>query len=535
MDNFAVDFVAEFLMAGQRSVVDTTVTWSCPIEDNRPRHRGGPIDLPIDVIRRPELQGLTQMSTTDRLPDPAEIISRLERIDHRAMTRMFIGILGLGFFFNFYDIFDINVSFIQTCAQVHPGCTPANAATYLKLPTLVNLVAYVVGALAVAPLSDRVGRRRLLIFTLVITSLGALYSALSQDYLNFVLSRTLTGVGIGADLAVVNTYIGEIAPRGARARHTSRTFIMATLGAFVALWLGLLLTTDSAPWPTGLPFAVGHSVTAGWRWMYVVAIVVGVVAIGLRTRLPESPRWLLAHGRIAEAEAAADALGAPPAVPAAATDTASAGAAQPAGRWESYREVFGNPVYRRRALLLFLVWFTGYITVYGYSAGFTVMLTGLHYTPPEAGVIAAVGTLGFVVQGFFSARWSERLERRYWLPIGAAITVVGAIVVALGGQNLAVAFVGSVLIFFGFNVWVPPTYAMSSENFPTRARSTGFGLVDGVGHLGGGIGLLVIAPLIPHMNALEALLLMSSFLCVSAVLAQFSAHTRNRPLEEVSP
>lgn len=49
----------------------------------------------------------------------------------------------------------------------------------------------------------------------------------------------------------------------------------------------------------------------------------------------------------------------------------------------------------------------------------------------------------------------------------------------------------------GFNLRVSPTYALTAEHFPTRARTTGFAIVDGVGHIGGGIGILVLAPLIP--------------------------------------
>jgi MFS transporter, putative metabolite:H+ symporter len=468
-------------------------------------------------------------------PTAPAIIARLERMTLRSMSAIFLGILGLGFFFNFYDIFDINVSFIQTCSQILPGCTPENAAESLGLPTLINLVGYVVGALLVSPLSDRIGRRRIMLVTMVITAVGALYTLLSNDYGNFVAARALTGIGIGADLAVVNTYIGEVAPRHSRAKYTAATFIMSTLGAAVAIWLGLLLTTPPAPWPKGLPFALGGP-GAGWRWMYGIAVAIGIVSFLVRLRLPESPRWLIGQNRVDEADAVVSGLEThaqrrgPLPEPVIDTDALI----EPQQK-APYRELLGNPRYLRRAGLLLAVWFIGYITVYGYGAGFTVLLTGLHYTPPEAGVIAAVGTLGFVFQGVFSALWSEKLQRRHWLPVAAVVTIVGALIVALSGENLAGAFIGSFLIFFGFNVWVPPTYALSAESFPTRARSTGFGLVDGVGHVGGGVGLLVIAPLIPQLSTLGALMLMSAGLVVAAVIGQFTTHTRNRPLEEISP
>ena len=94
-----------------------------------------------------------------------------------------------------------------------------------------------------------------------------------------------------------------------------------------------------------------------------------------------------------------------------------------------------------------------------------------------------------------------RLERKLWLPIGAVITLIGGVIVAAAGTgHLLIAFIGAGIVFFGFNIWVPMTYTLSTESFPTRARATGGGLVDGVGHLGGGLGVLVIAPLRPHLS-----------------------------------
>jgi len=92
-----------------------------------------------------------------------------------------------------------------------------------------------------------------------------------------------------------------------------------------------------------------------------------------------------------------------------------------------------------------------------------------------------------------------------------------------------------VIIFYGFNMWVAPTYALSAESFPTRVRATGFAVVDGVGHLGGGIGVLVIAHYVTHLSTLGALLLISSFLVVAAVVVQFAPRTGGRHLDQVSP
>jgi putative MFS transporter len=76
---------------------------------------------------------------------------------------------------------------------------------------------------------------------------------------------------------------------------------------------------------------------------------------------------------------------------------------------------------------------------------------------------------------------------------------------------------------------------MTEENFPTRARTTGFGIVDGVGHIGGGFGMLVVAPLLPSLSPLAALLLIEGFLVIASFIAQPGIATRGKRLDEVSP
>jgi MFS transporter, putative metabolite:H+ symporter len=83
---------------------------------------------------------------------------------------------------------------------------------------LLNLVGYVIGTLLLSPLADRAGRRDLLLVTMVISGVGSILTALVGNYGWFVVARTITGIGIGADLAIVSTYINEVAPRQERAR-----------------------------------------------------------------------------------------------------------------------------------------------------------------------------------------------------------------------------------------------------------------------------------------------------------------------------
>jgi putative MFS transporter len=484
----------------------------------------------------------------------AAVVARLDRIPVWSLSYLFIGIIGIGFLFTFFDIFDITVSFIQSCTQIVSGCSPVNSANYLGLPVELNLAGYVVGALILAPLADRFGRRDMLLFTLLLTGIGSLYNTFVPDYTNFVIARTITGIGIGADLALVNSYINEVAPGARRARYTSMIFIMSALGAFFGIWLGLWLTTPPADFPVGLPFALATvNITAsgpqfagnGWRIMYGIGALLALVGILLRFQLPESPRWLISRGRVDEADKIVTAMEerarrTVPDLPAPATEIpVQAGATR-----IPYAEIFGNNLYLRRTILLVIVWFFGYVTVYAIAQGLTSLLDGMHYPPPESGMIAAFGTFGFIATAVFAYFFGERLERKLWLPIGALLTLIGGILIGVAGpNNFGVAAIGAIITFFGFNLWVPMTYTWSTENYPTRARATGFALVDGIGHLGGGVGILVIAPLIPTLisslglttGPIVIFLIIAAFLIAAAIIAQFGTPTRDRRLDEVSP
>ena len=454
-----------------------------------------------------------------------------------ALPAPFSGIIGIGFLFTFYDIFDINVSFIQTCMQLVPGCTPPTSEQYIGLPVLLNLAGYVVGTLIFSPLSDRAGRRDLLLITMLVTGIGSALTAIVDNYTWFVVARTITGIGIGADLAIVNTYIGEMAPRDARARYTSMIFIFSALGAVLGIWLGLFLTTPATPLPLGLPFAVASKNFAyGWRLMYLIGGALALIGLLLRFQLPESPRWLVSRERFGEAEdviavmeARAHAISPLPPIP-------EPVAAPPAAVERlPFAAIFHNKDYRTRTFLLLAMWFSAYITVYAFAAGFTTLLSALGYPPPEAGLITAMGTLGFVLAAVTAYAYGEWMERKVWVPFAAAITLLGGVLVSLAGSIFWLGVLGSIIVFFGFNVWVPIAYTWSVESYPTRARTTGFALVDGVGHLGGGVGLIFIAPLIPRLGVLSAMLIIIGFLVLAAIIAQFGLATKERLLDEISP
>lgn len=466
------------------------------------------------------------------------IMARQDRIPIWSLSYLTIGIIGLGFLFTFFDIGDINVSFIQTCTQIVPGCLPQIASKYLGLPVLFNLVGYVLGALVLSPFADRFGRRDMLVITMVITGLGSLYTAFVGNYTNFILARTITGIGVGADLALVNTYISELAPNQGRVKFTSLVFLMSSVGSSLGIFLGLFLTTPATPYPFGLPFALATpQFDFGWRIMYGIGASLAVIGLLLRVyNLPESPRWLITKGQFAAADRIVSSMERqaltrlhelPPLAPEIPVRTVDFST--------GYREIFSNTLYFKRTILLLVIWLAGYITVYSYIAGFTVLLAALGYPAPEAGLLSSLSIAGGLACGFVAYGCGESLERKYWLPIAAFLSLAGGVVIAISGGNFIITLLGALVLTFGSYLWLPITYTWSTENFPTRARASGFALVDGIGHIGGGIGVIYVVSLVFRLGPLGTFMLVGSFLLVAAWLAQFGPATRDKRLDEVSP
>ena len=149
----------------------------------------------------------------------------------------------------------------------------------------------VCGALFFGWLTDRLGRKKLFFITLAVYLCATAATALSWDLATFALFRFLTGAGIGGEYAAINSTIQELIP--ARVRGWSDLaingsfWIGAALGALGAI---VLLDPD---W-----FAPDH----GWRLAFLIGAALALVILFMRLWLPESPRWLITHGRGAEAE-----------------------------------------------------------------------------------------------------------------------------------------------------------------------------------------------------------------------------------------
>jgi len=174
----------------------------------------------------------------------------------------------------------------------------------LKLPNTLGLTdaqvgasgtAYLIGAVAGALLfgyaTDRLGRKRLFTITLLLYLTATALTACSWNFASYAVFRALTGAGIGGEYSAINSAIDELIP--ARVRGRVDLIINASFWIGAAIGAGAvvgLLDTGVVP------------ISIGWRLAFGIGAVLGLIVIFLRHALPESPRWLMIHGREREAE-----------------------------------------------------------------------------------------------------------------------------------------------------------------------------------------------------------------------------------------
>jgi MFS family permease len=148
----------------------------------------------------------------------------------------------------------------------------------------------VLGALVFGRLADSLGRKRLFLVTLAVYMAATVATALSVGFLSFAACRFLTGIGIGGEYAAINSAIDELIPARVRGRVNLAINGSFWIGAALGAVLSLIMLDAEVLGPR-----------EGWRACFLLGAAFSVAILLIRRHVPESPRWLLAHGRTEEA------------------------------------------------------------------------------------------------------------------------------------------------------------------------------------------------------------------------------------------
>lgn len=227
------------------------------------------------------------MTSDGGIPITTAIPQRLDRLPWSRWHWRIVGALGVTWLLD-----GLEVSIVAALGPMltHPD-TLQLTHSEVGLTASAYLAGSVAGALLFSYLTDRQGRKKWFMITLALYLTATVLTALSWDLMSFMVFRFLTGAGIGGEYAAINSAIDELIP--ARNRGHTDLAINGTwwLGSAAGALLTLLLLN-----PAIFPESVG------WRLCFVFGAVLGVAIIIVRRVIPESPRWLMTHGRVREAE-----------------------------------------------------------------------------------------------------------------------------------------------------------------------------------------------------------------------------------------
>jgi MFS family permease len=408
---------------------------------------------------------------------------------------------GMGFFTDAYDLFIIGVA--MTLISSEWGI----ASWQKSLVSSLALLTSAAGAVFFGRIADRLGRRKIYGYEVLILAVAAIASAFSPNIWWLLAFRAVLGFGIGGDYPVSATIMSEYASRRNRGRMVSLVFSMQGVGLVIGpvIAIGLLAT--------------GMSHDLVWRILLGLGAVPALSVFYLRRRIKETPRFVLAQLEAAEDDRVARA----------------------AGRPTGFRALIAD-----RRLLRWLVgasgaWFLFDIAYYGNTIASPTIISQV---APHADQIRqiAYALLIFAVAalpGYFLAAWTiDKLGRR-------AVQVGGfcAMAAAFAGLWLIPGATATIVVFlllFGATYFFAEfgpnttTFVYPAEIFPVRVRTTSHGIAAAAGKVGAFIGTYALTSLLPRIGLGPISGLVAAVCLLGALITLLLPEPKRRSLESLT-
>jgi putative MFS transporter len=441
------------------------------------------------------------------------VAARLNRLPPIRTHRRATIIAGIGTFFDLFDIFLAGVLGTVLTQQFQ--------LDRLALPAALGsaFVGMFIGATLLGRFADRYGRRTAFLLNLSIYSAFTLAGAFSTSATMLIATRFLAGIGIGAELPLVDAYLGELLPARLRGRYTAWAYTLGFVGIPAAGLLGRILVPHE-------PFGID-----GWRWMFVAGSLGAVIVWFVRTSLPESPRWLESVGRTAEAEAIVARME---------EEASAAGPLPPPSRDEAVTVgrarlslLFGTQ-YRSRTIMLGVFHIFQTVGYYGFGTLVPLVLASKGYSIVTSLTFTTLTFIGYPVGSALSLPIVERVERK-WLIAGSAL-LMSVLGIAMGYASSPAPIVVLGFLYTAVsNIFSNGLHIFQVEIFPTYIRGTASGLCYGLSRLSSAAMPFVLLPVLEDWGAGPMFTVVAAALWIVILdIALFAPRTTGRALEEMS-
>ncbi len=448
-----------------------------------------------------------------------------ERLDRLELSRFHYRLLllsGLGWLF---DAMDTGLlSFVLARLKVEWHLTPGQ----LGWTGSASMLGMLIGGALSGSLADRFGRKAMFQTTLVLFSIATGLCALAWDLPSLMALRLLVGIGLGGELPVAASLVSEFAP----ARYRGRLVVL--LESFWALgWAAAAIIADAMS-----RWAEGRGVPFPWRWAFLIGALPALYVLVLRRSLPESPRFLLAQGRRAEAAAIVASID-PTWDAAATTQTGRAAALEPGtppAPPARPADLFAAGM-RRRTVMLWSLWFAMAYSYYGIFIWLPTLLGNRGLTMARSFSFTLYITLA-QIPGYFVAAWLvEKIGRKKTLVPFMLLCAVASYFFGNAATNAQLILWGALVSFFNLGAW-GVTYGYTPELYPTRLRGTGAGWAAAFGRSGAILAPIMVGKITGawgHDGFSVVFLMFAAVLAAGAVaVAALGEETHGRTLEEIA-
>ncbi|PRY41692.1 MFS transporter [Umezawaea tangerina] len=463
--------------------------------------------------------------TTTNPPTGAEVLARLERLPFTRVHLRVATILGVG---TLIDSFDGLVVAVALTSILTTFGAPLSVAGLL---IAAGYVGQMLGAIGFGILSERYGRKWAYIVASLIFGGLSLLAAFSWSIDSLMAIRLVQGIGLGAEVPVAAAMFNEFVRAGARGR-------IVTLYESLFVW-GILLASLVG----GLFLAVFPPETA-WRGLFLLGALPLVTAVWAWFRLPESPRYLVEHGRVDEADHVVDEMERVAHRPDGQVPTTVDGnvAAVPPPRGRTRFGELLSRDYRARTALLWSTWLTTYFALWGFTTFMPTLLVKIGgLTPAVASLLTGAITIGDLAVLFVAALTLDRIGRRFWFITGYSLALLGTIlgvvsIGLLGARGWPMLFASGAVVLIGVNINAPLIYMYSAELYPTRMRAWATMVGSSLRSLAAVVSPIVLSLLVVKPNGIViAFVVFGAGLAIGlAIFLRFGIETRQRSLEELA-